>query len=91
MNECPTYFIEREIGLPIEAQDRPIEESDFRDMKTFCAVVAYADIVVAESRFSNLAVQSGLHRSTPIVAGITLLAWPSDGLWQRSGKQPPPR
>jgi hypothetical protein len=62
MSECPTYFIEREIGLRIEQQDRPIEENDFRDMQTFCAVIAYADIIVAENMFSNLAIQSGLHR-----------------------------
>lgn len=62
MNECPTYCIEREIGLRIEMQDRPIEENDFRDMQTFCAVVAYADVIVAENMFSNLAVQAGLHK-----------------------------
>jgi hypothetical protein len=62
IGECPTYFIEREIGLRIEAQNRAIEENDFRDMQTFCAVLAYADIVVAENMFSNLATQSGLHK-----------------------------
>jgi hypothetical protein len=62
VNECPAYFIEREIGLRIEAQNRAIEENDFRDMQTFCAVVAYADIIVAENMFSNLAVQAGLHK-----------------------------
>jgi hypothetical protein len=60
VNECPTYFVEREIGLRVEAQDRPIEENDFRDMQAFCAVVAYADILVAENMFSNVAVQAGL-------------------------------
>jgi hypothetical protein len=62
INECPTFFIEREIGLRIEAQNRPIEENDFRDMQTFCAIVAYADIIVAENMFSNLTVQAGLHK-----------------------------
>lgn len=55
-------MIEREIGLRIEQQDRPIEENDFRDMQTFCAVVAYADLVVAENMFSNLAMQAGLNK-----------------------------
>ena len=63
INECPTYLIEREIGLRIEVQSRAIEENDFRDMQTFCAVLAYADIVVAESMFSNLAKQAGLHKT----------------------------
>lgn len=73
MNECPTYLIEREIGLRIEAQDRPIEENDFRDMQTFCAVVAYADIIVAENMFSNLAIQAGLHKkySTSITTRLS--------------------
>jgi hypothetical protein len=63
MNETPTYFIEREIALKLEAQDgRPIEENDFRDMQTFCAVVRYADVVVAENNFSNLARQAGLDK-----------------------------
>ena len=62
INECPTYYIEREIGLRTEAQSRAIEENDFRDMQALCAVTAYADIVVAENIFVNLAVQAGLDR-----------------------------
>jgi hypothetical protein len=31
-------------------------------MQAFCAVVAYADIVVAENMFSNLAKQAGLDK-----------------------------
>jgi len=57
---CPTYYIEREIALRLEAQSRPIEENDLRDMQSFCAVLAYADIVVAENTFSNLAIQARL-------------------------------
>lgn len=62
INNSPTYFIEREIALRLEAQSRPIEENDFRDMQSFCAVTAYADVVVAENQFANLAKQSGLDR-----------------------------
>jgi hypothetical protein len=32
-------------------------------MQTFCAVVAYADVIVAENMFANLARQAGLHRN----------------------------
>jgi hypothetical protein len=60
MDEMPTFYIEREIAVRIEAQDRPIEENDFRDMQTFCAVVRYADMVVAENMFSSLARQAKL-------------------------------
>lgn len=63
INETPTYHIEREIALRLEAQqDRPIEANDFRDMQTFCAVVAYADVVVAENTFANVARQAGLDK-----------------------------
>lgn len=34
INEVPTYFIEREIAIRLEAQSRPIEENNFRDMQT---------------------------------------------------------
>ena len=60
MNETPTYFIERAMALKLEA--RPINENDFRDMQTFCAVVRYADVVVAENTFSNVARQAALDR-----------------------------
>src|SRR3989337_1238326 len=39
----PTYYVEREIALRLEAQTRPIEENDFRDMQSFCAIIPYAD------------------------------------------------
>jgi hypothetical protein len=76
INDAPTYFIEREIALRLEAQPRPIEENDLRDMQTFCAVVAYADIVVAENLFSNLATQAGLHKKFETVVTTNLLALP---------------
>jgi hypothetical protein len=74
INEVPTYFIEREIALRIEAQTRPIEENDFRDMQSFCAVVAYADAVVAENQFSSLAKQAGLDKKYGTRISTDLLA-----------------
>ena len=62
VNEVPTYHIEREVVLRLESQTRPIEENDFRDMQTFCAVLRYADDVVAENMFSNLARQARLDK-----------------------------
>lgn len=62
-NDTPTYFIERELTLRLEGQqNRTIQENDFRDMQSFCAVVAYSNIVVAENQFSSLARQAGLDR-----------------------------
>lgn len=61
--ESPSYLIERELTLKLEAQSREIEENDFRDMQASCAVIAYADIVIAENHFSNLAQQASLDRT----------------------------
>jgi hypothetical protein len=58
--ESPSYFIERELTLKLETQSREIAENDFRDMQAFCAVVAYADVIVAENMFCSLARQAGL-------------------------------
>lgn len=62
MNEVPTYYIEREIALRLEAQSRPIHENDFRDMQSFCAVIPYVDLVIGEKQFVNLARQAGLDK-----------------------------
>ena len=62
IEDCPTYFIEREIGVRIEAHTRAMQESDLRDMQSFCTVMAYADIATAENLFSNLALQAKLYK-----------------------------
>jgi hypothetical protein len=59
--DVPMYYIEREIALRLEQQNRPIEENDFRDMLAFCVVIAYADEVIAEKQFISLAKQAKLH------------------------------
>ena len=72
ITDSPSYFIERELTLKLEALSRQIEENDFRDMQSFGAVVAYADIVVAENMFSNLARQSQLDKKfgTEIITAL---------------------
>ena len=62
VEDVPMYYVERELALRIEAQERPIEENDLRDMQSFCAVVPYADKVIAEKQFVNLALQAKLDR-----------------------------
>jgi len=76
MREVPTYFVERELALRIETQDRPIEENDFRDMATFCATVPYADCVISENLFVNLARQCQLdrHFGTTITTDLMKIA-----------------
>jgi hypothetical protein len=70
--ESPSYLIEREITLKLESQSRGIAENDFRDMQTFCAVVAYADVIIAENMFCSLARQAGLDKKfgTQIITNI---------------------
>ena len=58
--ETPTLLIEREIALKLEAQARAIHVNDMRDLRNFATVLPYADIVVAENQFTNLARQAGL-------------------------------
>jgi hypothetical protein len=60
INETPTFLIEREIALKLEAQARPIHINDMRDMRNFATVLPYADVVVAEKQFTNLARQAGV-------------------------------
>ncbi|MGP0565280.1 MULTISPECIES: hypothetical protein [unclassified Nitrospina] len=62
IDDVPTYCVERELILKLEAQRRPINENDFRDLESFCATLPYADIVIAEKQFVNLALQAGLDK-----------------------------
>lgn len=62
VSDVPTYYIEREIALRLETQNRPIEENDFRDMQSFCAIIPYTDDVVGENQFVSLAQQARLDK-----------------------------
>lgn len=62
VEDIPTYYVERELTLRLEAQSRPIDENDFRDMQSFCAIIPYADVVVGEKQFINLARQARLDK-----------------------------
>jgi hypothetical protein len=78
INETPSYFIERELALKIEAQiNRPIESNDIRDMQAFVAVVRYSDIIVAENQFSNLAIQAGLGKKYATTITTDILSLPN--------------
>lgn len=86
VEDVPIYYSERELALRLEAQNRPIDENDFRDMQSFCAVAPYADIVIAENQFVNLAKQAGLDKKydTRIVTSIVELR---DSLLRPQGGQ----
>jgi hypothetical protein len=60
VNEMPIYNTERELVLRLEAQSRPINENDFRDVHAYCAAIPYADEVIGENHLINLTRQAGL-------------------------------
>ena len=65
--EIPILNIERELAVRLEDQARGINENDLRDMAAFTTVVPFADLVVAEKQFVNLARQASLdndHKTT---------------------------
>ncbi len=62
VRDVPIFYVERELALRIEEQPRPLHENDFRDMATFCAVLPYADVVIAEKQFVNLSTQASLDK-----------------------------
>jgi hypothetical protein len=60
VEEIPVYYVERELVLRLEAQSRPINENDMRDLDSYVGVIPYADVIVGENQFINLARQAGL-------------------------------
>lgn len=75
IREAPTLNTERELTLRLESQNRAIDENDMRDMKAYCAAVPYADVIIGENQFTNLARQSGLDKlyGTQLSADILTL------------------
>lgn len=56
----PILNVERELVVRLEDQSRAITENDLRDMLAFMTVIPFADVVVAEKPFVNLARQARL-------------------------------
>ena len=67
--EVPILNVERELAVRLEDQPRDVNENDLRDMASFTAVLPFADIIIAEKQFVNLARQARLDRSL----GTTLM------------------
>lgn len=55
--------VERELAVRLEDQSREIVENDLRDMMSFIVALPFADLVIAEKPFVNLALQAGLGKS----------------------------
>jgi len=75
MTQVSTYYVERELALRIESQRRPLSENDFRDMDAYCAAIPYANLIVGEKQFINLARQAGLDKkyNTSLETNISAL------------------
>lgn len=70
--DIPILNVERELAVRLEDQARGINENDLRDMAAFTTVVPFADLVVAEKQFVNLARQASLdkHQGTTLMTSI---------------------
>lgn len=62
MQDVPSLYIETELAVKTETLDREIEENDFRDMASFCTAIPYADCVISENLFVNMARQANLDK-----------------------------
>lgn len=58
--DVPMFHVEKELAVRIEDQTRPISENDLRDMSAFTAALPFADFLVAEKPFVNVARQARL-------------------------------
>lgn len=61
--DVPILNVERELVVRLEGQSRAINENDLRDMMAFMTVLPFADIVIAEKQFVNLARQARLNQA----------------------------
>jgi hypothetical protein len=77
IRETPAFHIEVELALKLEALSRPITSHDMCDMRSFCSVLPYADIVVAENLFTNLARQAGFQGEYSVKLETDICALPA--------------
>ena len=61
--DVPILNSERELVVRLEDQPRSINENDLRDMASFMTALPFADLMIAEKQFVNLARQSRLGES----------------------------
>lgn len=58
--DIPLFDVERELVVRLEDQKRPIHENDLRDLSAFTTALPFADVMIAEKPFVNLARQARL-------------------------------
>lgn len=62
MKDVASYHAEIELVARIESLDRSIVRNDLRDMQAYVSAIPYADVVVGENLFVNMAKQAGLDK-----------------------------
>jgi hypothetical protein len=62
MVSVPTYHAEIELASRIESLDRAIVRNDLRDMESYVSAIPYANVIVGENLFVNIAKQAGLDK-----------------------------
>jgi hypothetical protein len=62
MRDVPTYHAEVELAARIESMNRPIQVNDLRDMEAYVTTLPYADAIVGENLFVNMAKQAKLDK-----------------------------
>ena len=58
--DIPLFDVERELVVRLEDQNRPIHENDLRDLAAFTTALPFADVMIGEKPFVNLARQARL-------------------------------
>jgi hypothetical protein len=76
ISELPYFDVETEIVVKIERSLRKVSENHFRDMANIASCIPYANLVVLEKDFANLAIQARFDKkySTVILTDISDLA-----------------
>jgi hypothetical protein len=78
--EVPALHVEKELAVRIEDQARQISENDLRDMSAFTTVLPFADVMVAEKPFVNLARQARLGQQYGTALFTSILDLPPSAL-----------
>ena len=62
MREVPSYNAEIELASRIESMNRHITSNDLRDMQGYVSALPYANLIIGENMFVNVAKQAGLDK-----------------------------
>lgn len=62
IDSIPVLDVEQKLILRLEQQDKPVVNNDLHDMQAMTVAIPYADVVIGEKNFINLAKQAGLHK-----------------------------